>query len=276
MRCGSTSIWASLKEDADIFMPENKELHFFDSYARWRDEGISCYAEYFREASANQVRGEATPAYLTQPYAACRIHQAVPGAKLYVVLRDPIDRIVSHYRYLRNGGREPLTLREALGCESERSKDCDPKENFLYDYLNRSDYITHLKRFEAIFGRDAIHVILYERFKECPAQAVCRLMSHLGLDRSENEVVLPRAHNYQGSDVWSTRLQRFANKCTGFRSVEDRRIVSRGVRRLGREIKKNNKTRNYEALDEATRSWLQEQLSSSVRELEDWLGEPIG
>lgn len=67
MRCGSTTLWEMLRRHRGIFLPETKELHYFDREGR-RD-GIDDEASYracFAGAASGQVCGECTPSYLTR------------------------------------------------------------------------------------------------------------------------------------------------------------------------------------------------------------------
>src|SRR5690606_33439746 len=93
-RSGSTWISRNLARHPDVFIPKEKELHFFDQ--RY-EEGIEAYRAYVRAATAEKAIGEATPAYLHTPAAAARIRAHLPDVKLIACLRDPIDRLYSRY-----------------------------------------------------------------------------------------------------------------------------------------------------------------------------------
>ena len=55
--------------------------------------------------------GEASPAYLYYPEAARHIAAQVPGCKIVVVLRDPVERLLAHFSsFFEVEGREHLAL----------------------------------------------------------------------------------------------------------------------------------------------------------------------
>jgi len=100
-----------------------KGVHFFDTnFGR----GLAWYRSHFptrvaRMASRRPwVVGEASPYYLHHPHAPRRAREVAPGARLIVLLRNPIERAYSHYKERVRNGSEPLTFQEALAAEPER------------------------------------------------------------------------------------------------------------------------------------------------------------
>src|SRR5437773_1869883 len=72
--------------------------------------------------SARRLVGEASPGYLFHPLAPERVRATVSDAKLIALLRDPVDRALSHYHHEVALGREPLTFEEAIEAEPERTR----------------------------------------------------------------------------------------------------------------------------------------------------------
>src|ERR1044072_5537779 len=64
--------------------------------------------------------GEASPSYLFHPLGPQRVRELVPEARLVALVRDPVDRALSHYNHERALGREPLSFEEALAAEDDR------------------------------------------------------------------------------------------------------------------------------------------------------------
>src|SRR5262245_21444242 len=108
-RCGTSSLHAYLQAIPGIFMSRIKEPNYFSRAVIGeqapmvkpiRDERQ--YLRLFDGAGGAQVIGEATPFYLEDPAAPALISQAVPHAKVIVSLRDPVERLYSHYLMMRN------------------------------------------------------------------------------------------------------------------------------------------------------------------------------
>ena len=78
-------------------MSKQKELDFFVDQLNWR-KGIDWYESQFTGTA--KIHGESSPSYAMYPNfldVPERMHSVVPDAKLIYIVRDPIERIVSHY-----------------------------------------------------------------------------------------------------------------------------------------------------------------------------------
>ncbi len=75
----------------------SKELHFFDTYAFTK--GRQFYESRFNQSlPSGHVNLDATPAYLYEPYVAERVFKMYgKDIKILAILRDPVERAVSHW-----------------------------------------------------------------------------------------------------------------------------------------------------------------------------------
>jgi hypothetical protein len=113
-KCGTTSLHEYLDEHPEISMSREKELHFFVDGKNW-GRGLAWYESHFD--SAAPVRGESSPGYSAFPlYRGVpeRMAETIPEAKLIYLVRDPVQRIVSHYTHRTVNWPEMGTLEEAL------------------------------------------------------------------------------------------------------------------------------------------------------------------
>ncbi|WP_287276577.1 MULTISPECIES: sulfotransferase domain-containing protein [unclassified Okeania] len=125
---GTTSLYNYMIEHPQILPASKKELHFFNWVSkpgnRKKPEGVDWYLSQFPTIpdGKNLITGEATPDYLVDPHTPQRMFNLVPDVKLIVLLRNPIDRAVSHYHHNRgiSKKREPLPFRQAIEKEPER------------------------------------------------------------------------------------------------------------------------------------------------------------
>ena len=109
------------------------------------------------------VRGEATPIYVFLPEIASELKRYNPDLKLIVLLRDPVERAVSHYYMEKNKGYEQLPLWRALLCESRRLRRCvNPRRRGSawrrHSYRRRGLYSVQLRNLLRHF--DAAQVML--------------------------------------------------------------------------------------------------------------------
>jgi hypothetical protein len=100
-KCGTTSIHKYLDQHPQVFMAEPRDIPLKAMKYFWRDdwrERRGWYESHFE--TDHPVRGEATPAYTAfafHPGVPARMHELIPDAKLIYLVRDPIERIVSHW-----------------------------------------------------------------------------------------------------------------------------------------------------------------------------------
>lgn len=169
-RCGTTSLQRYLlahPQVAPLFprAAHVKGAHYFDRNAY---RPLVWYRSFFpmRLPTRSVICGDASPYYLIHPYAAERAAAAVPGAKIIAILRDPVERALSHYRDEVTCGHEPLSLPEALAAENVRldpdlaTRAADPRwDGFVHEHLcyrTWGRYAEHLARWSSVFPREQI------------------------------------------------------------------------------------------------------------------------
>jgi hypothetical protein len=176
----------------------HKGVHYFDTdYER----GMGWYRAHFplqRTARAVQRRVgvtpltfESSPYYMFHPLAAERIAEDLPGVKVIVLLRDPVERAYSAHAHELARGYEDQDFETALALEDSRLDGeverlvADPAyrshSHQHHGYLNRGRYIEHLLRLEKVFGRDRMHVVDSHRFFEDPEPVYDGVLEFLGL-----------------------------------------------------------------------------------------------
>ena len=191
-RSGTTSLDLYLSQHPEIYITHRKETHFFAGDAlppRFTgpgDERLNAllirdaeqYARLFADTRGAKIAGEASAFYLCYPEAALRIKQAVPDAKILIILREPVERTYSAYMMLVRDGRERASLEEGLQREKERrEKDFEP----MWWYTELSLYYRQVKHYLDVFGSQQVKVLLYEEFYAQPEQALRDIFAFLGV-----------------------------------------------------------------------------------------------
>ncbi|HYB89558.1 MAG TPA: sulfotransferase [Candidatus Binataceae bacterium] len=115
-KCGTTSLHYYLSLHPDIFMSRKKELRFFNDDNNW-NKGIDWYKAQFETRKTVSIWGESSPGYTKYPrwpHVPERMHSVVPHARLIQIVRDPMARMISHYRQSVDAGElQPDLNREA-------------------------------------------------------------------------------------------------------------------------------------------------------------------
>jgi hypothetical protein len=200
-RSGSTSLYAYLTQHPQVAPAAQKEVKFFSTFF---DRGWGWYRRQFPDPlPAGAVTGEATPYYLFHPHAPRRVAARLPRTRLIAVLRDPVDRALSHWAHETAGGTEWLPFAEAIAAEPDRL--AGERERMLADegyvssalqhhsYLARGRYAEQLEGWFARVPRERLLVLRSEDLYADPAAAVRRATDFLGLDPAPLRD--PRPHN---------------------------------------------------------------------------------
>ncbi|HEV2451529.1 MAG TPA: sulfotransferase [Streptosporangiaceae bacterium] len=197
-RCGTTSLTRTLSEHPAVSCALlHKEVHYFDTGYR---HGIGWYRSHFpllaraRQAAPDgtePVAFESSPYYMFHPLAAERIHRDLPGVKLLVLLRDPVERTYSAHAHEVAHGYEKESYERALDLEETRLRGeaerivAEPGYNSYshqhHSYRARGEYVEQLERLEVVFGRDRMLVIDSGDFFADPEPTYHEVLDFIGL-----------------------------------------------------------------------------------------------
>jgi Sulfotransferase family len=226
LKCGTTSLHHYLSLHPEISMSRPKELNFFVAELNW-DLGRDWYASHFDRSAP--VRGESSPHYTNLPRfqgVAERMHSLIPDARIVYMVRDPIDRMLSHYVHNVGGGYEKRAPEVALG---------DPDSA----YLSRSRYAMQAEPYLRELGPEKVTIVSREELSADREVTMRRIFGLLGVD--------PTFSSEQFEREWETGSARA--KPGGFRLM-DRAVRLPGLRALDR---------NFDRLPESLR-WRVERL----------------
>ena len=185
-RGGTTSLFSWLARHPSVAPSFTKEVHYFD---RHYANGERWYRAHFPLRHAGRLALEATPYLLFHPLAPARAAASLPATTRFVVLlRDPVERAVSHYFHSRRLGAETEPLAAALALEDERLAGEDAvvrtgEESFAYrnfSYKTRGHYAGQLRRWFDAVGAERVLVMESEALWS-GADGPARVVAWLGL-----------------------------------------------------------------------------------------------
>jgi Sulfotransferase domain len=195
-KAGTTSMFKYLKDHAEVFMAAAKELHYFDAYHANGDEW---YLSHFK--SSKKALGEASPIYCFYPEAIKKIHDFDPALKLIFLLRNPIDRAISHYWMEFNvHRREKMPMLEAFMKEKERIEGTKGTNNDsiirIYSYKSRGDYHSQLDAIYKLFPKEQVLILQIEEFEKDPQTSYDRICDFIGVSHDSPEFKKHFSGNY--------------------------------------------------------------------------------
>lgn len=167
-RSGTTQLAARLALHPGIDASSVKETNYF---SREFDKGPEWYDAYFRPRSAQLRRLDASVSYTYPQYpeALTRLMTAAPHAQVVYVVRDPVERAVSHYLLYRHyfGHESAATFGQAL---QERSY-----------YLDVSDYAHWLGELSTSVPEEQRLVVPFRAVTSTPGAVAAVVLDRLGL-----------------------------------------------------------------------------------------------
>ena len=184
-RAATTWLYHCLKEHPQVFVPEHKELHFFDTHF---ERGLEWYQEQFSAYTGQKAIGEITPNYLNAEEALPRLASTIPDAQLFVVLREPVQRAFSAYTLFYEDVYTGMSFQQA--CESSQ---------YL---INLGLYAEQIERVFQYYDRAQVKIFLYDEVMHSPQRVLADLFTFLhiedrfappSMDKIYNHVLFPRA-----------------------------------------------------------------------------------
>jgi len=195
-KSGTTSLHNHLSAHPDIFMSLIKEPGFFEYMdmdprsALYGDDEV-LNPSYLSEIVTDRDRyqalfsghkdekwcGESSTAYLNGDRALPNIkaHVTESPLRFIVILRDPVERLISRWRHIQQVTREGLA-QMPLESVFEKAVWLERK-----DLVDQGRYFSHLKRFYALFDKEQLLVLYFEDLQSDITGVLSQVAEFLGI-----------------------------------------------------------------------------------------------
>ena len=262
-KCGTTSLYETFRSHPDLFLPfsetnywKYKEPYFFcEELIAWdglRIQDEESYLNLFSEAHTAQLAGEATALYLYSKKTPQRIKQFAPDAKIIILLRHPVDMMVSwHHDCVRWGHENVIDFEEAVLLEAERKKGQKMPPGSGYPscliYSEIADFAPQVSRYFDTFGRENVGVWLLDDLKGNPTHTLAQIQEFLGLDAA----FPPQFHQHNKrkalsrADLINMRVKTFMREHAAWaKHVKPlipsilTELLGKGIRRMDKPVEK--------------------------------------
>jgi len=186
-KAATTSLYFYLSDHPSVCAASLKEVRFFldENYplasAFRYTQGIEKYQEYFLHCRRDKVRMEATPDYLYSPGTPERIREALPHAKIIFILRDPLLRLVSWYKFARQNNDIPEQMGFDEYVELQRGPAGGAKIKQHLRALEQGRYSLYLQKYYDTFGSDRIYIAFSEELSSDPVSVLRGICGFSGL-----------------------------------------------------------------------------------------------
>ncbi len=190
-KAGTTSLFIYLNDHPDICGSNVKETRFFldPDYplpAKYRyEDGLGHYNDYFNHCQQQVLSMEATPDYLYSPGTPRKIKESLPEVRLLFILRDPVERLISWYRFAKQIGQLPdeTSLDQYVHLQIRQGEHGALAEQHMRA-LQQGRYSVFLAPYFDLFERDQICVLNYTDLKTDAAALMAEICRFAGADPS--------------------------------------------------------------------------------------------
>ena len=180
-KAASSWLWRVCKEHPGIYVPASPDnVNFFTVHYH---RGVEWYERtYFGDMGAQAAVGEFSNSYLIFAPAVERIARDLPGVRLTVILRNPVERAFlswahGHLKHKSAG----MDARKGIGIPFERVLHHYGHAYFRM-YIEPGFYARHLERIFTRFPRERVLILLYDDLAADNAAVLRRFFGFLGVD----------------------------------------------------------------------------------------------
>lgn len=277
-RSGTTSLYYYLRSHPDVFMPEKKELRYFDRNDNFGDQ--RAYLENFKCSNGEKIVGESSPPYFYNfvidedgnytfdfETPAERISEFNSDMKILITLRNPVDRAYSQYWKNRNNNssNEGKSYLQVCKEEAEGDKIIEERDQcFLY----KNKYSIHLKPWFENFPDDQLKIIIFEEWIQNREEVLEEICEFLGVDSNYDfSDVLNEEKN--SSRIYRSRLfKHFYRRNPVLKHIYRSYILDTGLEKL---VKRFTHQKGYSDMSEEAREFVYGHLKEDIERTEAML-----
>ena len=204
-KSGTTSLHELLDTHPDISMSKEKEPVYWNNklFNEFENLEISRYLNLFEQEV--KIKGESTTSYMYYDNFIKNVkdnfHQP---PKFIFILRNPIDRYISHYNWLKGLGKEKRRIDKII--EEERYLDFKEYNDYPKQYYQFGLYYKWISRFIENFGKENIKIVTFEKLISERLNILNSCYEFLGVSKMDsvnfiksnktNKVIFPRMYHF--------------------------------------------------------------------------------
>lgn len=263
MKAGTTTLYRDLLTQPSIYFPEVKEPGLLDNDHVLTDEGRAEYAQLFATAQLDQRCGEASTTSTKLPDipgVPQRARQVIGDhTKLIYLLRNPIERAISHHVHAALREEVPFDFAEAFASHPE--------------LLNYSRYAMQADAWLKEFPRQNMHIVVFEEYVVDRQRIAKECLDFLGADCLDiNRVDPDRVYNATYDTVWTNKgMLGSLNRNSFYRRIV-RPLIPLDARQKIRRLLRRELPRKPSPPSEEMMFHLRDELSSECEEVARLLG----
>ena len=204
-KSGTTSLHELLDTHPEISMSKEKEPVYWNNklFNEFENLEISRYLNLFEQEV--KIKGESTTSYMYYDNFIKNVKDNFhKPPKFIFILRNPIDRYISHYNWLKGLGKEKRRIDEII--EEERYLDFKEYNDYPKQYYQFGLYYKWISRFIENFGKENIKIVTFEKLISERLNIINSCYEFLGVSKMDsvsfiksnktNKVIFPSMYHF--------------------------------------------------------------------------------
>lgn len=163
-------------------MSSVKEPHYFSVASRMA-RGAAWYDSLFEDAGPKvKIFGESSTSYSVWEPSLVRIRNSLQNPRIIVIMRHPLERLLSHYRWMYALGFENRNLKKALVNEANSVVSPERHINGCYPWYRRcSHYSYFVPLMQMVFEPENVLLLRSSTLLDSPNEALRKCFEFLGV-----------------------------------------------------------------------------------------------
>jgi hypothetical protein len=258
MKCGTTSLFKYLAQHPQISASRRKEIGFF-CHSKYFSKGLDYYQNMWDwNYNFHKIALDASPgytnctSYLNAAENIAKVQKTTnTNFKFIYIMRNPIDRIESHYN-------------NALAHRHEELYEPDFNVINNTSMINMSKYAMQIDEYYKRFDADNILLLNFEDLKVEPLNLLKKVCQFLDVNPN---------HEFQGLDIYNSHEQKTRIDLPGYSLIRKTELMSAMVKRIPDQTRKilrkpfARKVEPYVKLSPEQRSFLLNELQDDLEKL---------
>ena len=178
-KAGSSWIFECMREHPEVYVPEAKDLQFFDRHYR---KGLDWYFSYFNGKEKFKARGELSHDYFLFPDTAEKIREDLgPNLKFILSLREPLDKMISSYKYAKSTYLSNEVTFDSFFWQDDKSL----KAGRHRDHNMRKEsalYAKNIEPFLRFYPKEKFLILFFDDLKNNPGAFIRKIYDFLGVN----------------------------------------------------------------------------------------------
>jgi hypothetical protein len=276
-KAGTTSLLRYFGEHPECISHPQKEFSYFTDVREFNEGWETAFKKYYAHAIIGGKKKliAKNASLCTNAEGLKRLREHNPACKLFIILRNPVERTYSSYLMEKNFGSvnfEFTDLPDLIG-KHQHDKSWDYK--FFIDF---SLYAHHIKTMYTFFPKEQVHILLYDELQQNPAE----LCKHAFQKTGVNDAFVPQVkirHNVTQktrSSVYARVMAKFLHNENPLKKAIKKFLPGHKVYKYGELLREINKTdKKHEGIPEETKKFLVDFYRPYNAELEELIGKDL-